>query len=104
MYFDSQEMFGGEGHSSREELSNYSSDEEDYYNGNGMMSLEEDPPWAPKLLHYPPTHAPRPKRHCHGRERRGGQTQVGGTNEDNNGDFVADDGQTLRVDEIKAGL
>lgn len=91
IYFNSQEMFGGEGHSSGEELSNHSSDEEDYYDGDGMVSLEEDPPWVLELLYYPPTHAPRPKRHRHGRERRGGQTQVGGTNEDDNRDFVAND-------------
>jgi hypothetical protein len=102
MYFDSQEMFGGEGHSYGEELSNHSSDEEDYYDGDGMVSLEEDPPWAPELLHYLPTNALRPKRRRHGRGRRGRQTQVGGTNEDDDGDFLAHDGQTSGLDGCRA--
>jgi hypothetical protein len=54
IYLDSQEIFGGQGHSSGEELSNLSSDDKDYYDDDGILSLQDYPPWAPELLHYPP--------------------------------------------------
>jgi hypothetical protein len=52
IYFDFQEELGRRRNSSSEELSEYSSHEEEYYDEDGMVSLEEEPQWALELLHY----------------------------------------------------
>jgi hypothetical protein len=102
IYFDSQEIFRGQGHRSGEELSNHSSDDEDYYDGDGILSLEDYPPWAPELLHYPPK-ARRPRRRHQMGGRKGGKTQVLRTTDDADGDLGGQDGQTWGANGSRGG-